>query len=479
MSNRTKIEDDEAGLRRSDIASLLADEAAASLTPEALVGRARSLAERIADEEARRAGGTGIGTGDAPLPAGFLLGPWEVQALVGEGGQARVYRARHRTMERLAAVKVPRSAAANRLVKEARLAARIEHSRIVRVLDVVVDHAPPYLVLEWCPGGSLADRLAATPGQGLPLDQVGRIADDVLLALTVAHEAGVVHCDVKPANILFDQEGAATLGDLGIGRAPADGAARLANTAAGTGALTAVAGAGTPLYLAPEQERPALLAGAPIDGRADLFALGKVIFEMLTGASPRTVRPPSRLRKDLDPRWDEVIFRLLEEKREARFATAQEARRELGKFALRELRDPVLRKLVAEDGKERVVAREKVPSIEWLGRLFDAQGTSAEGGSGRSLGWSLGGALGMLFLVAVVALAFGLRQMLVGGSLGDGSGDVTYSQVVGAASYAILILGASGVLGLVWGLVGLARRVIARVRERREEEKRARRGVRR
>jgi len=354
MTSETAIEDDEAGLRRGDIASILEDEAAARPPSDALLGRARGLAGRIADEEARRAGGPELASGDAPLPAGHLLGHWRIEALVGEGGQGRVYRARSVKFLREAALKIPRSAFAGRLLKEARLASRLKHVRIVRVQDVVVESAPPYLVLEWCPGGSLAERLAASGGEGLPLADVGRIADELLEGLEAAHAEGIVHCDVKPANVLFDVEGGATLTDLGIGRAPVDEAARLLNSAAATGAHTAVVGAGTPLYLAPEQERPALLQGAPIDGRTDLFALGKVIFEMLTGASPRTVRPPSRLRKGLDPRWDEFVFRLLEEKREARFASAQDARRALHVLAPRTLLRPTPRRKVAEPQAARV-----------------------------------------------------------------------------------------------------------------------------
>lgn len=264
------------------------------------------------------------GTPRGPLEPGDLLGPYRIERLVGLGGQAFVYEGIHTQIGRRVALKVPQADVAERLLNEARLAVKLDHPHIVRVEDVGEAPGPqgsiPYLVMEFLPGGNLAERLALAPA-GLPLEEVSEISRAVLLALESAHESGVIHRDVKPGNVLFDGEGRAKLSDLGIGKL-ATGAADLAHSIERS-QLTQGA-IGTPAYMAPEQENPELLKGEPIDGRADLFSFGKLLFSCLTGASPTTIRPPSRLRPDLDSRWDELVFHCLEEERDRRPTTARE-----------------------------------------------------------------------------------------------------------------------------------------------------------
>ncbi len=285
--------------------------------PSDLRVRARELARRFLDEDAR-----------APIAAGDRIGPYEVIDVLGAGGQAVVYRAWHHGIAREMAVKVPRRAVADRILKEAKLASRVDHPCVARFLDVGTDRGVPYLVTELCAGGSLEDLLDDHP-DGLPLPQVVGIASSILEALSAAHEAGIVHRDIKPANILLDAVGEAKVADFGIGTvATVDAIDSFEPTAA-----TRLAG--TPLFMAPEQEDPDLRAHGRIDGRADLYAYGKVLFRMLTGASPRTIRPASRLRGGLDRRWDEYIFRLTEEHPEDRFASADEALAALPIDALR------------------------------------------------------------------------------------------------------------------------------------------------
>ncbi len=151
--------------------------------------------------------------------------------------------------------------------------------------------------------------------------KIGRsVAASVLRALAFAHRSSVVHRDVKPANILFDKNGEPKVADFGIGTmSAADGL----SVSVELSQLSLLAG--TPLYVAPEQENPDLRVDGRLDGRADLFSFGKVLFQMLTGASPRTIRPPTRLRKGLDPAWDEFVFKLLEERPQDRFASAEAA----------------------------------------------------------------------------------------------------------------------------------------------------------
>jgi tRNA A-37 threonylcarbamoyl transferase component Bud32 len=277
-------------------------------TPSSVRDRARELSGRFLDSRSA-----------LPLAPGDVAGNYEVLDVLGAGGQAVVYRAKHRQIGRHVALKVPRREVGDRLLREAQLAARLEHASIVRVEDIQLEGAVPFMVLELCERGSLDDLLEQHP-QGLPVELVQSIAVAILGALSFAHSEGVVHRDVKPANILFDRMGTAKVADFGIGTmSAADGL----SVSVELSQLSLLAG--TPLYVAPEQENPALRVNGRLDGRADLFSFGKVLFQMLTGASPRTIRPPSRLRKVLDPAWDDFVFKLLEERPEDRFPSADAA----------------------------------------------------------------------------------------------------------------------------------------------------------
>ncbi|RMG15830.1 MAG: serine/threonine protein kinase [Planctomycetota bacterium] len=297
--------------RRSDVNTLF--RATRTPLPSDLRAQARSVAARL------------FGLDDAasgPAGPGDRLGSYRILRVLGVGGQATVYEAEHVELGRRVSLKVPRRDVAERLLREARMAARLEHPRIVRVEDVGEHEGPggavPYLVMEYLEGGSLEHLLEEHPG-GLPLDEVRRIGRAVLEALDAAHRRGVVHRDVKPSNVLFDAAGEPKLADLGIGLLSSGDLDHSVEFSRLTRDGAAV---GTPLYMAPEQEDPSRLRGADLDGRADLFSFGKMLFVMLTGASPSTIRPASRLRPELDPAWDELIFRLLEEDRERRPATA-------------------------------------------------------------------------------------------------------------------------------------------------------------
>ncbi len=289
--------------------------AIASETPTSVRERAADLAERFVRDSER-----------LPLAEGDGAGPYEIIDVLGSGGQAVVYRAKHRQLGRQVALKVPRREVAERLLKEAKLAAGLEHAAIARVEDVQLDGEVPYMVMELCEGGSL-ETLLEKHRDGLPIARVVEISRAVLAALQTAHAAGIVHRDVKPANILFDAHGKAKVGDFGIGTV-----ATAPEVSHSLEVSHATRLAGTPLFMAPEQEDPSLREGARLDGRADLFAFGKVLFQMLTGASPRTVRPPSRLRDDLPEPWDLFVFKLLEERPGDRFADAAEALEEIGQL---------------------------------------------------------------------------------------------------------------------------------------------------
>ena len=218
----------------------------------------------------------------APEPSPGLpsvLGGFALVAPIGQGGMGAVWKARQLSMQRLVALKVLRREHAHdarfieRFQREARACARIEHPHIVRGIDVGQDEASGlwYFAMELVEGPSLKQVLARE-GR-LPVERVLALVRDVALALDHAHRAGVVHRDVKPDNILLTPEGTPKLADLGLARRMDEETQR-----AGKPRL-----AGTPLYMSPEQIRG---GETPVDGRADLYALGATAYHLLAGVPP-------------------------------------------------------------------------------------------------------------------------------------------------------------------------------------------------
>jgi hypothetical protein len=200
------------------------------------------------------------------------IGPYEVLGEIGRGGMGVVCRAHDPRLRRDVAVKllpVTRAddeAARERFIAEARAASALDHPNICTVHDTgTLDDGRLYIAMSLCGGGTLADRLAE--GR-LPVDQALGIAFELAAALEAAHAAGIVHRDVKPANVAFGERGEAKLLDFGV--------AVLGGESERGGVH-----AGTPAYMAPEQVR-----GGPVDRRADVWALGVVLFEMLAGRKP-------------------------------------------------------------------------------------------------------------------------------------------------------------------------------------------------
>jgi serine/threonine-protein kinase len=193
---------------------------------------------------------------------------------IGRGGMGRVFRARHVRLDREVAVKVlPPELAADptfeaRFEREARALARLGHPHIVGVHDFGATEAgASYIVMELVPGGTLARRLP------LPPAEAARVAVEVLDGLAYAHDKGLVHRDIKPENVLFDADGHAKIADFGI--------ARLVEPDAAAPLTRASLVLGTPAYMAPEAR-----AGAAPDPRMDIFAVGVLIQQMITGAVP-------------------------------------------------------------------------------------------------------------------------------------------------------------------------------------------------
>jgi serine/threonine protein kinase len=199
---------------------------------------------------------------------GTKLGPCRLDALVGRGAMGRVYRAHHLALDRTVALKLvdraPTQALRDAVIQEARSAAKLEDPRIVAVYDVGEDRGLSYIVLQWVEGESLETRVRRRGP--LPQEEALAFVREAAYALKAAHAAGIVHCDVKPANILVDRAGAVKLADFGI--------ARHAGTQRGVDEEVA----GSFHFMAPEQG-----TGAPLDTRSDLYALGAVWFYLLTG----------------------------------------------------------------------------------------------------------------------------------------------------------------------------------------------------
>ena len=223
----------------------------------------------------------------ARLDTGDELGPFRITGLIGAGGMGEVYRAWDTRLDRNVAIKVvPQAssidgAARERFEAEARAISRLTHPRISTLYDVgsasIGSATVHYLVMELVDGETLAARLRRG---ALPVDEALAIAIDIAEALAAAHAAGVVHRDVKPANIMLTRSGAKLL-DFGLARLrPSPLAAASARLTAGDPATQRTGLLGTLPYMAPE-----LLRGAGTDARTDLFAFGAVLYEMLTGSA--------------------------------------------------------------------------------------------------------------------------------------------------------------------------------------------------
>lgn len=249
----------------------------------------------------------------------------EILELIGKGGMGAVYKARQRTLDRLVALKIlPPGAAedpgfAERFNREARALARLCHPHIVAVHDFGQVAGQPYLVMEYVDGLNL--RQAERAGRLTP-EQALAIIPQICEALQFAHNEGVVHRDIKPENILLDRKGRVKITDFGI--------AKILGAPAGTAALTGAKDVlGTPHYMAPEQlEKP-----TTVDHRADIYSLGVVFYEMLTGELPLgKFQPPSK-KVQVDVRLDEVVLHTLEKEPERRYQHASEVKSDVETIA--------------------------------------------------------------------------------------------------------------------------------------------------
>jgi serine/threonine protein kinase len=280
---------------------------------------------------------------------GTMLGNYRILAPLGQGGMARVYRAYQENLDREVAIKVlpPWYAADRSFVErfnlEARLVARLSHPNIVTVHDASEQGGHLYIVMQLVDGGTLKQRLDYLQTRSKTMDATEVLSIFVPLAdaLAYAHEQGIIHRDIKPVNVLMERTRRPILSDFGIAKVLESTAEQLTRPGAGVG---------TPEYMSPEQ-----CQGGQVDGRADIYALGVLLFEAMTGRPPfqgetypalahqhiYTPAPSPRVfNPAINPAFERVILTALEKQPQQRFQNARDMARALEQAHLYTLTSP-------------------------------------------------------------------------------------------------------------------------------------------
>jgi eukaryotic-like serine/threonine-protein kinase len=359
----------------------------------------------------------------------LLGGRYELDGVVGRGGMAEVYRARDIRLDRIVAIKTLRADLARdqifqaRFRREAQSAASLNHPSIVAVYDTGEDMATgmpiPYIVMEYVDGRTVRDLLQE--GHRLLPERSLEIIDGVLRALDYSHQAGIVHRDIKPGNVMVTRNGDVKVMDFGIARAMSDAQATMTQTAQVIG---------TAQYLSPEQAR-----GERVDSRSDLYSTGCLLYELLTGRPPFTgdspvaiayqhVRenpvPPSRVDPDVPPWADAIVLKAMAKSPADRYQTAADMRADLQRAAsgMPVAAAPPTRldmyphtQRMGSTGTMMAGATSQIPPVEdydYQGRDYDYAGRGGGGSSRRWIPWVLG-------LVVVIGVVVGVSYYLLAG----------------------------------------------------------------
>jgi serine/threonine-protein kinase len=339
---------------------------------------------------------------------GTILGDrYRVDARIGSGGMAEVYRGHDPVLNRTVAIKILLAQWArdmsfvDRFRREAQAAARLNHPNIVAVYDTGVDGDTKWIVMEYIEGKTLHDFLA--DGRRPTPVQACEIAGSICGALASAHAQGVIHRDIKPANVMVTRDGTVKLMDLGIARLVTG-----PETAPQTSAIL-----GTASYMSPEQAQ-----GRPIDERTDLYSTGAVLYELLTGRPPHTgdspvaiaykqvnevPPPPSTTNADVTPALDAVVMRALAKNPANRYQSAREFAEDLERVRTGQevLATPLLAAGAAAAATQ-VISRPQATSV--------LPPREEPPGSGRKV-W-LGVLIGIIVLAVLGALGFLLASLL-------------------------------------------------------------------
>jgi len=352
------------------------------------------------------------------LTESVLGGRYRVEARIGSGGMGEVYRGVDNVLDRTIAIKIllPQFARdanfVDRFRREAQAAARINHPNIVGIYDSGSDGETHFIVMEFIEGRTLTDFMSG--GGRFTAVHAVEVAEKICDALAFAHAAGVIHRDIKPANVMVTRKGEVKVMDFGIARIVAG-----PQTAPQTSAVL-----GTAAYISPEQAQ-----GQPVDGRSDIYSLGAVLYEMLTGKPPFTGDSPvavaykqvnesptlpSLSNADVSPLLDAVLMRALAKNPANRYQTPEEFRADLERARLgQDVHATPL--MPAGDAATQVINRPQQTSI--------LPPQEAPPGSGRRV-W-----LGVLIGIIAVLVLAGAGYLLASALNGD-NGDATTSHEV-------------------------------------------------
>ena len=262
-----------------------------------------------------------------PIALGQEIGPFRIVSQLGRGGMATVFKAYQATLDRYVAIKIPLpDFEANpdfvaRFKREARIIARLDHSNIIPIYEVNEFEGTPYLVMRFVDGQTLRDFLK-TYKKPVRMPTVLSVMRPVTSALAYAHQKSVLHRDIKPSNIMLGKDANVYLMDFGLARIAAETDVTLSKDLV----------LGTPYYISPEQAK-----GEPLNQQTDIYSLGVVLYEMLTGQVPFTGErsgvvvyhhistpppPPSKINPEIPPRVEQVVLQALAKDRKDRFSNA-------------------------------------------------------------------------------------------------------------------------------------------------------------